>query len=67
MNLSSILFNCYAFQIELKFKAFKNNFKILEIPIIFRDRVHGESKMSGNIIFEAVFGLIKLKIKSFLN
>jgi dolichol-phosphate mannosyltransferase len=67
MNLSSILFNGYAFQIELKFKAFKNNFKILEIPIIFRDRVHGESKMSGNIIFEAVFGLIKLKIKSFLN
>jgi|TARA_B100001093_G_scaffold384777_1_gene370537 dolichol-phosphate mannosyltransferase len=66
MNLSSILFNGYAFQIELKFKAFKNNFKILEIPIIFRDRVHGESKMSGNIIFEAVFGLIKLKIKSFL-
>jgi dolichol-phosphate mannosyltransferase len=67
MNLSSILFNGYAFQIELKFKAYKNNFKILEIPIIFRDRVHGESKMSGNIIFEAVFGLIKLKIKSFLN
>lgn len=67
MNLSSILFNGYAFQIELKFKAHKNNFKILEIPIIFRDRVHGESKMSGNIIFEAVFGLIKLKIKSFLN
>ncbi|MDG2368510.1 MAG: polyprenol monophosphomannose synthase [Flavobacteriaceae bacterium] len=67
MNLSSILFNGYAFQIELKFKAYKNNFKILEIPIIFRDRVHGESKMSGNIIFEAVFGLIKLKIKSFFN
>ncbi len=67
MNLSSILFNGYAFQIELKYKAYKNNFKILEIPIIFRDRVHGESKMSGNIIFEAVFGLIKLKIKSFLN
>ena len=67
MNLNSILFNGYAFQIELKFKAYKNNFKILEIPIIFRDRVHGESKMSGNIIFEAVFGLIKLKIKSFLN
>ena len=67
MNLSSILFNGYAFQIELKFKAHKNNFKILEIPIIFRDRVHGESKMSRNIIFEAVFGLIKLKIKSFLN
>ena len=67
MNLSSILFNGYAFQIELKFKAYKNNFKILEIPIIFRDRVHGESKMSGNIILEAVFGLIKLKIKSFLN
>ena len=67
MNLKSILFNGYAFQIELKFKAYKNNFRILEIPIIFRDRIHGESKMNGDIIFEAILGLIKLKIHSFFN
>ena len=67
INLKSILFNGYAFQIELKFKAYKNNFRILEIPIIFRDRIHGESKMNGDIIFEAILGLIKLKIHSFFN
>ena len=65
IDLKSILFNGYAYQIELKFKAFKNNFRILEIPIIFKDRIHGESKMSGDIIFEAIFGLIKLKILSY--
>lgn len=65
MNLKSIMFNGYAFQIELKFKAFKNNFRLLEIPIIFKDRVRGESKMNGDIIFEAIFGLIKLKIYSY--
>ncbi len=67
INLKSILFNGYAFQIELKFKAYKNNFKILEIPIIFRDRIYGKSKMNGDIILEAIFGLIKLKIYSFFN
>jgi len=65
IDLKSILFNGYAYQIELKFKAYKNNFRILEIPIVFKDRIHGESKMNGNIIFEAVFGLIKLKILSY--
>ena len=65
IDLKSILFNGYAYQIELKFKAYKNNFRILEIPIIFKDRINGESKMNGNIIFEAVFGLIKLKILSY--
>ena len=67
INLDSIMFNGYAFQIELKFKAFKKEFKIQEIPIIFKDRVHGESKMNGNIIFEAIFGLIAMRIKSFFN
>ena len=65
IDLKSILFNGYAYQIELKFKAYKNNFRILEIPIVFKDRIHGKSKMNGNIIFEAVFGLIKLKILSY--
>ena len=67
INLDSIMFNGYAFQIELKFKAFKKEFKIQEIPIIFKDRVYGESKMNGNIIFEAIFGLIVMRIKSFFN
>ena len=66
IDLKSILFNGYAFQIELKFKAFKNNYKIKEIPIILKDRIYGDSKMSGSIIFEAIFGLIKLKFLSFL-
>ena len=61
------MFNGYAFQIELKFKAYKKKFKIQEIPIIFKDRVHGESKMNGNIIFEAIFGLILMRFKSFFN
>ena len=65
IDLKSILFNGYAYQIELKFKAYKNNFRILEIPIVFKDRIHGESKMNGYIICEAVFGLIKLKILSY--
>ncbi len=65
IDLKSILFNGYAFQIELKFKAFKNNYKIKEIPIIFKDRIYGDSKMSGSIIFEAVFGLVRLKFLSF--
>jgi len=67
INLDSIMFNGYAFQIELKFKAYKKKFKIQEIPIIFKDRVLGESKMNGNIIFEAIFGLILMRFKSFFN
>ena len=51
INLDSIMFNGYAFQIELKFKAFKKKFKMQEIPIIFKDRIYGESKMNVNIIF----------------
>jgi dolichol-phosphate mannosyltransferase len=64
INLDSIMFNGYAFQIELKFKAYKEKFKIQEIPIIFKDRIQGESKMNGSIIFEAIFGVIRLKLNS---
>ena len=67
INLDSIMFNGYAFQIELKFKAFKKKFKMQEIPIIFKDRIYGESKMNGNIIFEAIFGLIIMRFKSLFN
>ena len=64
INLKKIEFVGYAFQIEMKFKAHKKGFKIVEIPVIFKDRTKGKSKMSGGIITEAIFGVISLKIKS---
>jgi dolichol-phosphate mannosyltransferase len=64
INLKKIEFVGYAFQIEMKFKAHKKGFKIVEIPVIFKDRTKGKSKMSGSIITEAVLGVISLKIKS---
>ena len=62
--LDQIRFVGYAFQIEMKFTAWKYGFRILEVPIIFTDRTQGESKMSGKIFREAVLGVIELKIKS---
>jgi dolichol-phosphate mannosyltransferase len=59
-----IKFIGYAFQIEMKFKAWKYGFKIKEIPIIFTDRTAGASKMSKGIIREAVWGVISMKIRS---
>ena len=67
INLDKIKFIGYAFQIEMKFKAYKKGFKILEIPIIFTDRIKGKSKMSGGIITEAIFGVISLKWNSIFN
>jgi dolichol-phosphate mannosyltransferase len=64
IDLESIKFIGYAFQIEMKFKAYKKGFKITEIPIIFTDRIRGKSKMSGGIISEAIFGVITMKLKS---
>jgi dolichol-phosphate mannosyltransferase len=64
VNLDKIKFVGYAFQIEMKFKAYKKGFKIVEIPVIFKDRTQGKSKMSGSIISEAIFGVISLKLKS---
>jgi len=64
IDLESLVFNGYAFQIELKFKSYLKKFRIKEIPIIFKDRIHGDSKMNGSIIFEAIYGLIVLRIKS---
>lgn len=64
IDLNEIKFVGYAFQIEMKFKAFKKGFKIIEIPIIFTDRIRGKSKMSGGIISEAIFGVISLKWNS---
>ncbi|MBT8289036.1 MAG: polyprenol monophosphomannose synthase, partial [Bacteroidia bacterium] len=66
IELDEIKFIGYAFQIEMKFKAYLKKFKIIEIPIVFTDRIRGESKLSGNIIFEAIFGVIKMKLKSLI-
>jgi dolichol-phosphate mannosyltransferase len=64
INLSAIQFIGYAFQIEMKFTAWKLGFKLVEVPIIFTDRTRGQSKMSPGIFKEAVLGVIWMKIKS---
>ncbi|PIA78609.1 dolichyl-phosphate beta-D-mannosyltransferase [Gaetbulibacter sp. 4G1] len=64
IDLSKIKFIGYAFQIEMKFKAYLKKFKIIEVPVIFTDRTQGESKLSSGIISEAVFGVITMKLKS---
>ena len=64
INLKKIKFRGYAFKIEMKFKAWKNGFNIVEIPIIFTERREGSSKMSRKIVYEAIWGVIKLKIGS---
>ncbi len=55
----------YAFQIEMKFTAWKLGYKIVEIPIIFTDRKLGTSKMSGGIFNEAFWGVLRMKLRSF--
>ncbi|HLF50740.1 polyprenol monophosphomannose synthase [Flavobacterium sp.] len=67
INLDKIKFIGYAFQIEMKYRAYAKNFRIVEVPIIFTDRTKGESKMSNAIIKEAVFGVISLRIRKFFN
>ncbi len=62
--LDSVRFIGYAFQIEMKFRAYLQNYKIKEVSIVFRDRVKGKSKMSGSIIKEAVFGVFMMKMRS---
>ena len=64
IDLDKIRFKGYAFQIELKFTAYKCGFILKEVPIVFINRVLGSSKMSGGIFGEAFFGLIKLKFLS---
>ena len=64
INLDKIQFVGYAFQIEMKFKAWKYGFNIIEVPVIFTDRSEGESKMSGGIFYEAVLGVINMKVRS---
>lgn len=63
--LDKVRFVGYAFQIEMKYLSWKNGFKIKEVPICFVDRVKGQSKMSKNIIKEAIFGVWKMKFTNY--
>ena len=67
INLDKIKFVGYAFQIEMKYRTFCKNFKIVEVPIIFTDRTKGQSKMSSAIFKEAVLGVIALRLKKLFN
>jgi dolichol-phosphate mannosyltransferase len=60
-DFEKIEFVGYAFQIEMKYKAWKKGFKIKEIPIVFTDRIKGKSKMHGGIISEAIWGVLKMR------
>ncbi len=64
INLDRIRFIGYAFQIEMKYTAWKLGFKIIEVPIIFTDRTEGTSKMSSGIFKEAVFGVMSLRCRN---
>lgn len=63
IQLDKIKFIGYAFQIEMKFKAWRHGFNIKEVSVVFTDRVVGSSKMSSSIVSEALFGVIKMKLK----
>jgi dolichol-phosphate mannosyltransferase len=63
INLDRIHFIGYAFQIEMKYRAYCAKCNIIEVPIIFTDRTKGQSKMSNSIIKEAVFGVVALRIR----
>lgn len=64
LDLNQIKFKGYGFQIEMKYKAWKKGFELAEVPIIFTNRVAGESKINSNIMGEAVFGILMLRIRS---
>ena len=63
IQLDRIKFIGYAFQIEMKFKAWKHKYNIREVSVIFTDRTLGQSKMSGGIFYEALFGVINMRLK----
>lgn len=67
IDLQNIQFVGYAFQVEMKYKAFLRGFKLSEVPIVFIDRVKGKSKMNGSIIKEGILGVLKMRLKQFLN
>jgi len=65
LDLDKIQLKGYGFQIEMKYAAHCNDFNLVEIPITFKDRELGTSKMNTSIIFEAILGVLKMKLKSF--
>ena len=65
--LDMIRFKGYAFQIEMKYKAYVKKFRLSEVSIIFTDRVRGKSKMNASIIREAIFGVIAMRIRQFFS
>ncbi|MDR3252135.1 MAG: polyprenol monophosphomannose synthase [Tannerella sp.] len=65
IELDKIRFKGYAFQIEMKFTAYKCGFKLTEVPIVFINRVLGTSKMNGSIFGEALLGVLRLRLGSF--
>lgn len=67
LALDKIKFVGYAFQIEMKYRAFLKGFLLEEVSIIFTDRINGKSKMSGKIIWEAVFGVLTMKWRSWFS
>ena len=67
IDLDSIRFIGYAFQIEMKFRAYLKNYNIEEISIIFRDREKGKSKMTSSIVSEAIWGVFMMKMRSLFN
>lgn len=67
IDLEKVRFTGYAFQIEMKYTAWKLGFKIVEVPIIFTDRTMGESKMSKGIFKEAILGVISLRWRGLLH
>ncbi|MBJ04999.1 MAG: dolichyl-phosphate beta-D-mannosyltransferase [Flavobacteriales bacterium] len=64
ISLDDIEFVGYAFQIEMKFRTWKKGFNIFELPIVFKDRERGVSKLNKSIIKEAILGVLKMKLKS---
>ncbi len=64
IDLDKIRFRGYAFQIEMKFTAWKLGFRVEEVPIVFTDRREGTSKMSGGIFNEALWGVLRMKLRS---
>jgi dolichol-phosphate mannosyltransferase len=65
IDLNKIRFIGYAFQIEMKFAAYTLGFKVREVPITFKDREKGQSKMSLRIIREAMFGVLQMRWRAF--
>ncbi|WP_423129928.1 polyprenol monophosphomannose synthase [Gaoshiqia sp. Z1-71] len=64
IDLEGIRLKGYGFQVEMKFTAWKHKFKLVEVPIIFTERQEGSSKMNGGIFNEALWGILKMKLRS---